>query len=123
MSGNFFSSGMLTNKGRKISLNDIDEIMKSKIENISIQIIPLKQNNGVTFIRYIGKFVQTFIHPAIFSPTLSHIAIQLTLENDYFAILEYGQYYSEDSDKKNYGLLSSFSNISNKNCREEDEEK
>lgn len=58
--------------------------------------------------------MQQGIHPAIFSPTLSHIAIQLNLENEYIAILEYGQYYSKESDAiRNTGFFSSSSDSSN----------
>ena len=58
--------------------------------------------------------LQQGIHPAIFSPTLSHIAIQLNLENEYIAILEYGQYYSKESDAiRNTGFFSSSSDSSN----------
>ena len=58
--------------------------------------------------------MQQGIHPAIFSPTLSHIAIQLNLENEYIAILEYGQYYSKESDTiRNTGFFSSSSDSSN----------
>lgn len=63
---------------------------------------------------YLYKVLQQGIHPAIFSPTLSHIAIQLNLENEYIAILEYGQYYSKESDAiRNTGFFSSSSDSSN----------
>ncbi len=109
MSGSFVSTGILTNEGKKISLNEINEIMKLKIVDLSIQIIPLYHNTGITFGRFIGRVFQDFIHPAIFSPTLSHIAIQLTLEKDFIVIMEYGQYYSEDSKIENTSIFSSFS--------------
>lgn len=82
--------------------------MNLKIENLSIQIIPLKFNSGLTFIRGVGRALQQIIHPAIFSPTLSHIAIQLNLENKYIVIMEYGQYYSDKSEIRNTNFLSSF---------------
>ena len=113
MSGSFVSTGVLTNKGKKIREELINVILNLKIEDISIQIIPLSQNKGVSFARIIGKTLQEFIHPAIFSPTLSHIAIQLTLEKDVIAIIEYGQYFSEDSQIENTNSFKSFSESSN----------
>ena len=56
---------------------------------------------------YFGKMIQTFIHLALISPILSHIAIQLTSERDYIVIIEYGQYYSEKSKIKNTGIFAS----------------
>ena len=61
MRRSFFSSGMLSNQGKKLSLIDVLEIMKLKIENISIQIIPLKQNTGFTILRKLEKIAQNFI--------------------------------------------------------------
>ena len=110
MSGSFISTGMLTNDGK--ALLKIENIMNLKIENLSIQIIPLKFNSGLTFIRGVGRALQQIIHPAIFSPTLSHIAIQLNLENKYIVIMEYGQYYSDKSEIRNTNFLSSFSESS-----------
>ena len=120
MSGSLISTGILTNKGKK--LLKVEKLLDMKIEDLSIQIIPLWLNTGITFLRNIGKALQQSIHPAIFSPTLSHIAIQLNLENKYIVILEYGQYYSEESEEiKNTGFFSSSSNgsESTKNTRTE----
>ena len=109
MSGSNVKSGMLSNGGKKLSKEEIEDILDSKIEGLSIQAIPLVQNKGITAARTIGKFFQSFIHPKIFSPTLSHIAIHLTLLNNriidpnhkkiFNAILEYGQYYSDESEE------------------------
>lgn len=120
MSGSFISTGLITNKGEK--LLKVEELLDMKIEDLSIQIIPLWLNTGITFLRNIGKAFQQMIHPAIFSPTLSHIAIQLNLENKYIVIVEYGQYYSEESEEiKNTGFFSSSSDgsKSTKNARTE----
>lgn len=122
MSGSFVSTGMLTNKGDKLSEKEITEIMNLKIIDLSVLIIPLFLNSGVTVGRALGRiFFQSFIHPAIFSPTLSHIAIQLTLEKDYIVIIEYGQYYSNESEINNTSKFASLSKSSNssQNCREE----
>lgn len=61
---------------------------------------------------YFGKMIQTFIHLALISPILSHIAIQLTSERDYIVIIEYGQYYSEKSKIKNTSIFASCSDSS-----------
>lgn len=109
MSGSCVKSGMLSNGGKKLSKDEIEDILNSTIVDLSIQVIPLMQNKGVTVARKFGQFFQQFIHPKIFSPTLSHIAIHLTLvgglEIDsiyrklYNVILEYGQYYSDESEE------------------------
>lgn len=109
MSGSCISSGIIFNDGKKISKESIEDILDSKIEGLSIQVIPLIQKTGITVARFFGQMFQQFIHPKIFSPTLSHIAIHLTLSNAskidsnygtiYNVILEYGQYYSDESEK------------------------
>jgi len=103
------SSGKLTNEGKKEL--KIDELLKLNIARLNIYTIPLSDNKLVSFGRNVGAAFQSFIHPRL-SPTLLHIAIQLTLENGIIIIIEYGQYYSEDSDMKNSNVFSSFSNSS-----------
>ena len=94
--------------------------MDLKIENLTIQIIPLKQNNNISKIRTVGKLLQNFVHPAIFSPTLSHIAIQLTLEKNIIIIIEYGQYLTDESSSENSGLFASTNSLnSSKSNRKE----
>ena len=39
-------------------------------------------------VKDIGKVLQNVIHP-VFTPTLSHISIQKTLENNSYDIIEY----------------------------------
>ena len=105
MSGTFSSTGMLTNNVNNNFdiLNDNDH----KIKNLIIHNIPLSQSNSMTALKTIGKITSPFIHSA-FTPTLSHIAIQLNLEeSDFIYIIEYGIYYSKDSqdsreNKNNY---------------------
>ena len=116
MSGSFTSTGSLNSlrsKNSKISEKEIEKILGLKIIELSIQIIPLKKNSGFSFFRNFGRAIQTFIHPAIISPTLSHIAIQLTLERDYIVIIEYGQYYSEKSKIENTSIFASCSDSLN----------
>ena len=72
--------------------------MKVLQSHISIQIIPLQHSDKMKTVKDIGKVLQNVIHP-VFTPTLSHISIQMTLENNLYAIIEYGQYFTKDSDE------------------------
>lgn len=120
MSGGFLLTGLMSNEGHKLSEDDVKKYMDLKIENLSIQIIPLQQNNNISRIRTFGKLLQNFVHPAIFSPTLSHIAIQLTLEKNIIIIIEYGQYLTKESSKENSGLFASANSFnSSKSSRKE----
>ena len=94
MSGIFGFSGMKTNKGEK--LLNIDKYLNLTIKDIVIHSIPLKDNLGFSLARLIGKRFQNLVHPML-TPTLSHIAIQLNLENNDIFIIEYGQYITEES--------------------------
>ena len=52
--------------------------------------------------------------PSLYHPSLTHRAIQLNLENtNDIAIIEYGQYFTKESDIKNNFILSSCSSSSN----------
>ena len=107
MSGSFISSGIPTNNKKKPP--EIEKIMDLKIKSLSIHILPLIINNQLNILRIVGQFFQQFIHPKIFSPTLSHIAIQLNMENDKdYIIMEYGQYLTEYSEITNNSIFSSF---------------
>ena len=108
MSGCFIFTGKETNNGEKKLI--LDDLLSKKINNLVIHSIPLSTSPVVSGIKYIGFELQRFVHPAL-SPTLSHIAIQLNLENDDIVIIEYGQYLTEDSDIKN-GYFSSGSKSS-----------
>ena len=111
MSGVFTSTGMLTNEGNNFL--DIKNDLDHKIKNLIIHNIPLSTSNTMTALRTIGKFTSPLIHSAL-SPTLSHIAIQLNLEDsDFIYIIEYGQYYSKDSKIKSGCFNSISSNSSN----------
>ena len=107
------SSGKLTNEGKKEL--KIDELMKLNIVNLNIYTIPLFENKLISFGRTIGALLQILIHLRL-SPTLLHTAIQLTLENGIIIIIEYGQYYTENSEMKNSNIFSSCSD-SSQNCR------
>jgi hypothetical protein len=110
MSGSFIFTGKETNNGDKnLILNDL---LSKKINNLIIHSIPLSNSVFASYMRYIGKkYYQLWLHPAL-TPTLSHIAIQLNLENNDIVIIEYGQYLTKDSDIKN-GFFSSGSKSSN----------
>ena len=51
---------MLTNNGEKIEKKDIIDILKLKIENISIQIIPLQNNSQMATLKSVGQVFQFF---------------------------------------------------------------
>lgn len=111
MSGSIISTGILTNKGA--NLLKLEEILDLKIKDITIQIIPLSSNTKIRYFRAIGRFFQLFLHPML-TPTFSHVAIQLNMENDKdILIFEYGQYLSEESEMKTKMIFSSCSNSSN----------
>ena len=111
MSGSLYSTGKLTNNGEK--LLELSDIFDAKIKSCDIYNIPLSQDGLMILSRTIGKVLQPFIHPAL-SPSLCHIAIKLNIENiNDVIIIEYGQYLTEDSDKKSKGILSSYSSSSN----------
>jgi hypothetical protein len=111
MSGIFVSTGILTNNGKK-TLN-IDNILDLKIKDITIQIIPLSNDSNAKYIRNIGRFFQIILHPML-TPTFSHVAIQLNMENEKnIIVIEYGQYLSEESNMEISSTISSGSQSSN----------
>ena len=68
-----------------------------RIKNIAINIITLNESKHLHRLKVIGKFLQNFVHPLL-SPTLSHLSIQLNLENDKdIFLIEYGAYYCGDN--------------------------
>ena len=118
MSGPFISTGMLTNKGKQ--LPNIDNYLKLKIKDLTIHIIPLSTSKATNIVRGVGGFLKAFI-PSIYHPSLTHIAIQLNFENcEDIAIIEYGQYFSEETDlkKKSIFISSSSSNQPRENKNE-----
>lgn len=118
MSGSFTSTGRLTNKGKQ--LPDINNYLNLIIKDLTIHIIPLSTNTSLSILRGISGVLKQYI-PSIYYPSLTHIAIQLNLENsEDIAILEYGNYYSEESDlkKKTIFISSSSSNQLKENHNE-----
>lgn len=120
MSGSITSTGMLTNNGKNFL--DIKDDLDKKIKNIVIHNIPLSNSTSMKVLKSIGTITAPFIHSAL-TPTLSHIAIQLNLENsDYIYVIEYGQYYSKDSKLKtsSFGSGSKSSNDPRKSANKHD---
>ena len=112
MSGSIIGTGMLTNKG-EIKL-DITKYLNLKIKDIVIHVIPLSTSIAVKAIRTVGMCLSIFLHSSL-KPSLAHIAIQLNLDNSNdILIIEYGQYYSENSELNKSNIFSS----SSKNTRE-----
>jgi len=112
MSGSSISSWIFTENEENYP--EIERIMNLRIKDLSIQIIPLKKENYINLIRQIGQVFQLMIHPKILSPTLSHIAIQLNMENDEdIIIMEYGQYLTENSEIEKPNFFSSCDSCSN----------
>ena len=122
MSGSFISTGKETNNGDKKL--EIENLLSYNIESLIIYSIPLfhKSLNLILFGKF-WKYLKFSLQ--LFSPifsscsNLSHIAIQLNLKNDDIIIIEYGQYLTKDSKKKN-NLFSTSG--SSKNPRKETNE-
>ena len=99
MSGSIKSTGMLTNNG--LNLLDIKKYSNKKIIGLTIHIIPLSLDKTINIIRGISTAIKIFT-PILVNPSLTHIAIQIFLENyNDILIFEYGQYFSKESDLKN----------------------
>ena len=115
MSGKYYSSGLLTNKGSN-DLN-IKDYLNQKIMDINLHIFPLSTNKKFTTFQIIGSVLKVFT-PMIVNPSLTHVAVQLNLERTKDVLLiEYGNYLTKDSNNKN-GILSSGSSSSSKEPRE-----
>jgi hypothetical protein len=114
MSGKYYSSGLLTNKGSK-DLN-IKDYLNQKIMDINLHIFPLSTNIKFTTFQIIGTLLKT-LTPMIVNPSLTHVAVQLNLERTKDVLLiEYGNYLTKDSDHKN-GIFSSGSSSSSEESR------
>ena len=98
MSGSL-RTGNLTNDGFK--LLDIESYLNARIKDLSIHVIPLSTSKAFGYFWNITSILKKFI-PMIVNPSLSHVAIQLNLENSKdILIIEYGQYLTEESDFTN----------------------
>ena len=104
MSGKCFSSGKLTNKGAKDLY--IRPYLNLKIDSISLFIIPISLDSfRVDLAKRTENLLKVFLHPALL-PTVSHVAVQLNMENKDLFLIEYGQYLTKDSEKKSTGIFS-----------------
>ena len=112
MSGECFSSGKLTNEGEKKL--DIRPYLNSKIDSISLYIMPIQLNTAIDITKEIEVHAKLFLHPAI-CPNISHVAVQLNMENKDLFLIEYGQYLTKDSEKENLGIFSLSDNIESSN--------
>ena len=90
----------------------IEKYFDLKIKDINIRIITLSVNKHFHRLKIFGKYLQDFITPKI-SPTLSHLAIQLNMENDKdIFILEYGPYFPVNYiHEESSGILNCFKSI------------
>ncbi len=114
MSGSYISTGLLTNNG--LNQLSIDEYLNKNIKGLTIHVIPLYTNKIFLNTQFILRMLKCFV-PLIINPSLTHIAIQLDLENsEDILIIEYGQYLTEDYLNKNF--ISNSSGSSNKLKRE-----
>jgi len=121
MSGQFISSGLLTNNGLKEL--DINDYLNSKIKDISIHVIPLSIEKTFSTFQTIGSYIKIFT-PMIINPiSLTHVAIQLNLENsEDILIIEYGNYLTQDNNLKKSQILSSNSSNSSNEPRKNENE-
>jgi len=98
MSGIFISTGLMTNNGDKKL--DVKDYLNKTIKDISIHVIPLSPNETFRKFQIVGMIAKG-ITPMVFNPSLTHVAIQLNLEDTKdIIIIEYGQYLTKDSDLK-----------------------
>lgn len=108
MSGSFIKSGVLTNNGYRIPKLD-EKYLNSKVKDILLHIIPLSLSNSVSNIRTSAGIIKQFI-PCITYPSLTHMAVQLNLENCKDVLfIEYGEYFTEGSNLNNKNIFSSSS--------------
>ena len=110
MSGSSFYSGHLTNEGKKEL--DIRPFLNLKIDSISLYIMPIALDIFNDVIKSFGVILTPFLP---ISPTMSHVAVQLNMENSDLLLIEYGQYLTKDSEKKSYGIFSPSNNIQSSN--------
>ena len=90
------SSGVLSNNG--LELLTINNYLNLQIKDIIIHIIPLSIKSPMTVLRTASGILKQFI-PCLYYPSLTHIAIQINLENcEDVLFIEYGEYFSEKTE-------------------------
>ena len=86
----------------------IGDDLDHRIKYLVIHNIPLSTSNTMTTLKAIGKFVSPLIHSAL-TPNLSHIIIQLNLEDsDFVYLIEYGQYFPKNSSNESRDNANNF---------------
>lgn len=111
MSGSLISTGNLTNDGSKNL--DIESYLKARIKDLTIHIIPISTSTSFKYFWNITGLLKSIV-PMVINPSLSHVAIQLNLEDSKdVLIIEYGQYLTEESDLTKSIVVSGSSNSSN----------
>jgi hypothetical protein len=113
MSGNYFSSGIIYNKG-EIGLNK-EDFYNLKIESTILYKMNLIKNDYVTVLGCGVGIFNALLLPFVNIPKVSHFALQLNTDDNRVIIIEYGQYLNKNSEKKSTGICGSFSNG---DCRE-----
>lgn len=97
MNGGFVPTPMSAKDKKKFL--DIENDSEHKIKNLIIHNIPLSTSKSMSTLKTIGKMITPFIHSAL-TPSLSHIIIQLNMEDsDFIYFIEYGQYLSSSSNE------------------------
>ena len=97
MNGTFVRTPMSAKDKKKFL--DIENDSEHKIKNLIIHNIPLSTSKSMSTLKTIGKMITPFIHSAL-TPSLSHIIIQLNMEDsDFIYFIEYGQYLSSSSNE------------------------
>ena len=112
MSGSYFSSGIQFNKG-KIGLKK-EDFYNLKIVGANLFKMNLIQNMAVNGLGVVFNMINAMYCPFVNIPKTSHYALQLNTDDNRVIIIEYGQYFNVNSEKKSTGILGSFSNG---NCR------
>ena len=101
------SSGVLSNNG--LELLTINNYLNLQIKDIIIHIIPLSIKSPMTVLRTASGILKQFI-PCLYYPSLTHIAIQINLENcEDVLFIEYGEYFSEKTEILNESKKKNFS--------------
>ena len=118
MSGSFYSSGKMTNDGKKELC--IKPYLKLKITSLDVYVIPIELHSfWCDLFSGLLRLPKFLLHPSL-TPTCSHVAVLLHMENNESFYIEYGQYLTKNSKKNSTGIFSSSSKVkSSSNPREE----
>ena len=112
MSGKYFSSGNLYNKGEICLIKEY--FLKLKIQDAVIFKMDLMNNKVIGKLIDNAKFYIMVWLPFLNFPKIAHYALLLNTNSDNCIIIEYGQYLNINSEKKSTGI---FGSCSNRKCR------